>query len=246
MIQLGLSTLAAPTADLQDLLAACERRGLTALEVEATRGVSLERLAEEGWPQPNGDVEASTRPEMVGIRIRLEDDDVESWAALSTANGVPLLLGGGSSLDQRLEEVHRLIRTGVDVRLVIRGDRAVGEAERALREGVPLAWDVAPAETDLAWDLPRLESALGRGVSYIRLLGGGPESAMQEGLGIGALMGRLGLAGFSGPLILAPSSTKYRAAWQRWLSRRGGWGCGGTTSDPVPLSAGASYLGGGR
>ena len=27
-------------------------------------------------------------------------------------------------------------------------------------------------------------------------------------------------------LILAPSSTRYRVAWETWLGRRGGWGCG--------------------
>ncbi len=242
-MRLGLSSLAAPEADLRELVAACERRGVTALELEASPGVSLEHLAEEGLPGPGDDAASGTQVDVVGVRTRVEDDIAESAAALATASGVPLLLEGGN-LDQRLKEVHRLIRTGVDARLVVRGDRAVGEAERALREGVRLAWDVAPAETDLAWDLPRLESSLGRGVSYIRLLGGGPESAMQEGLGIGALMGRLGLAGFHGPLILAPSSARYRVAWERWVGRRGGWGCGGTTSDPVSLSAGASPSGG--
>ena len=242
-MRLGLSSLAAPEANLRELLAACEQRGLTALELEATRGVSLEHLAEESLSRPANDAASSTQVDIVGIRTRVEDDDAESAAALSTASGVPLLLEGGN-LDERLEEVHRLGRVGVDVRLAVRGDRAVGEAERALREGVRLAWDVAPAETDLTWDLPRLESSLGRGVSHIRLLGGGPESAMQEGLGIGALMGRLGLAGFHGPLILAPGSARYRVAWERWVGRRGGWGCGGTTSDPVSLSAGASPSGG--
>lgn len=242
-MRLGISSLAAPEADLQELWAACERRGLTALELDATPAVRLELLAEGGLPGSADDAASGRRPRIAGIRTRVGSDDVGSGAALATANPVPLLLEGGD-LDARLEEVHRLVGAGVDARLVIRGGQAVGEAERALREGVHLAWDVAPAETDLAWDLPRLESSLGRGVGYIRLLGGGPESAMQEGLGIGALMGRLGLAGFRGPLILAPSSTKYRVAWQRWVGRRGGWGCGGTTSDPVSLSAGASPSGG--
>jgi hypothetical protein len=61
---------------------------------------------------------------------------------------------------------------------------------------------------------------------YIRFIGGGPEAALQEGRGIGTLMGRLALAGYNGAVILAPSATRYRVAWESWLGRRGGWGCG--------------------
>lgn len=44
MIRLGLSTLAAPEVDLQELFAACEQRGLTALELPGRTWVRLRSI----------------------------------------------------------------------------------------------------------------------------------------------------------------------------------------------------------
>lgn len=73
---------------------------------------------------------------------------------------------------------------------------------------------------------------------YIRFRGGGPEAAQQSGLGVGALMARLALARFAGPLVLAPSTPKYRYIWHAWLGRAGGWGCGSKQADASLVSLG--------
>jgi hypothetical protein len=92
----------------------------------------------------------------------------------------------------------------------------------------------------------RLLDLFGRRLSHIRLLGGGPEAALHEGGGIGEVMGRLALSGYAGTMVLAPSSDRYRVAWQTWLGRRGGWGCGSRVSHPslVQLSS-TGAMGGG-
>jgi hypothetical protein len=100
--------------------------------------------------------------------------------------------------------------------------------ESVIASGVPVGWHIDSTVERVAEALPRLLENPGL-LSYIRLEGGGPESAMQEGRGIGDLMRRLALAGYSGPLILTPSSPRYRVAWSTWLGRRGGWGCGSST-----------------
>jgi hypothetical protein len=92
--------------------------------------------------------------------------------------------------------------------------------------GLPMAWDADVTAGGVGTAAARLLARLGGRLRHIRLLGGGPEAAAQEGKGVGELMGRLAIAGYSGSVILSPSSTRYRLAWQNWLGRRGGWGCG--------------------
>jgi hypothetical protein len=94
------------------------------------------------------------------------------------------------------------------------------------RAGIAYAWEVDPAVADIAVDVDAVFGRSDADLRYIRLIGGGPEAAMQDGQGIGVLMGRLALAGYDGPVVLTPSSTRYRVAWASWLGRRGGWGCG--------------------
>src|SRR5690606_6031469 len=98
--------------------------------------------------------------------------------------------------------------------------------------GLDYGWEIDSACGDVSAHadlvLKRQEPAL----RYIRFIGGGPETSMQEGRGIGTLMGRLALAGYDGPLVLAPSATRYRVAWETSLGRRGGWGCGSKAAAP--------------
>jgi hypothetical protein len=59
---------------------------------------------------------------------------------------------------------------------------------------------------------------------------------MQDGRGVGGMMRRLALAGYEGTLVLAPSTTRFRVAWQQWLGRRGGGsGCRSRNGD-LPLA----------
>lgn len=96
-----------------------------------------------------------------------------------------------------------------------------------LPASMPFAWQVDESVPEFAGDAARLLRH-GSGPAFIRLVGGGPETALQDGRGVGALMRVLALAGYAGPLVVTPSSHRYRVAWASWLGRRGGWGCGGS------------------
>src|SRR5690606_15891059 len=95
-----------------------------------------------------------------------------------------------------------------------------------------LGWEVDPGAEDVTGRITTVLRAAGPHLRHIRLLGGGPEAVQHEGRGIGALMARLALSGYDGPLALAPSTARYRTAWSAWLGRGGGWGCGSKASDP--------------
>src|SRR5690606_10272033 len=146
-----------------------------------------------------------------------ESDGVAEGALLSAAAayalaGGALLVAHGSDP----AEVRRLRRT----------------IEYAPPGALGLAWEVDPSAEDVSARIPALLRAAGPYLRHIRLLGGGPESVQHEGRGIGPLMAHLALAGYDGPLALAPSTARYRTAWSAWLGRGGGWGCGSKASDP--------------
>ena len=101
-------------------------------------------------------------------------------------------------------------------------------------EEVGLAWDLKPGDDDPIL-MAQVLAAAGTRLRYIRLHGGGPETAGQTGRGIGLLMARLAVARFAGPLVLLPSDPRFHLAWRAWLGRAGGWGCGSKQSDPIPL-----------
>jgi hypothetical protein len=54
-------------------------------------------------------------------------------------------------------------------------------------------------------------------------------------MGVGAMMRRLAVEGYAGTLVLAPSTARFRVAWRKWLGRRGGWGCGSSTGEDLPM-----------
>ena len=103
---------------------------------------------------------------------------------------------------------------------------------RVLDGGFEVAWDADGWGGDLGLAGARLLALAGPWLRHIRIAGGGPEAALQEGRGVGALMARLALAGYDGVLILSPGAPAYRVAWETWLGQRGGWGCGSRASDP--------------
>ena len=131
---------------------------------------------------------------------------------------------------------------GVPVYAVVRGSSAVEAADAIAAVGLALAWDATPAETPIGAQAQTLLSAHSDRLRHITLLGGGPEAVTQEGRGVGELMGWLALSGFTGTVALAPGNPRYHVAWQAWLGRRGGWGCGSKSADRtlVNLASGAS------
>lgn len=217
-MQLGISAEAAPGATLAELAQACTQRGLDAVEVRA----SASCVADEAL-----DVR------IVGVYC----DDAEVTEAVMACGAAPgngpLVLGGTQALDTRIAAARALRAQGVDAAVVVTGP-ADAWMEPVRAGDCPYVWQVDESCADPAGDAARIFDtvALPR---YIRLLGGGPEAAMHEGRGIGALIGSLAFRGYDGAVILAPSSPRFHVAWSTWLGRRGGWGCGSKADGPLAL-----------
>lgn len=244
-MRLGLSSAAAPDLPLADLVEACGRRGLSALELVAGDGhgvgadpgavaPSLERAREAGVP----------------VAAMLLGGDPAEWAAgaeLSARLGLPVVVpASGIGVDGAVRAGRSFAAAGGRLLLLHPTDPEAVRALRAVAEALPagsvaLAWEVDPS-TDDPSHVPDVLDLAGPRLAHVRLRGGGPEAMEQTGRGVGALMARLALARYGGPLILTPSTPRYHQAWRAWLGRGGGWGCGSRQSDPslvtLPLAAG--------
>ena len=232
-MRLGLSTDAAPGASADEIIAACARRGLAAVEVTLAGGSagSAECAAAITAACRGSDVQPA------GL-LSTEPLNAADGARLSLDSGAPRIIGGSDELHVRIDRALRVLNHGGNALVLVTGpaDQWLAAVDTAT---VGVAWQVDATCIDPAADAARLLQRRGRLV-YVRLVGGGPETAMQEGRGIGALMRQLTLAGYTGPLILAPSSSRYHVAWSAWLGRRGGWGCGSKAPPPLPLQMAAA------
>lgn len=199
-MRLGLSSAAAPDAPLADLLEACARRGIAALELR------------------EGDAH--------GVR----PGDPAGAAAAAAEAGAAGVAISGYRLDPSPQTAHAEAALA-ELAAALGAPLIVGEAVR-LDGAVGVAWDADPLAGDVAAQGAALLERVGGRLHTIRLVGGGPETALNEGRGIGALMTQLALAGWAGTLVLAPSGRGYRVAWEQWLGRRGGTGCGSKVADP--------------
>ena len=231
-MRLTLSSSAAPESTLGDLLEICQRRGFAGLELDVPSG----RFRPEGAAID----EVRVRAERAGIRItalRMDPAGAGDEASLDAARAldapvvVPLLAEAAA---HRLAE--RCAAAGARLVLVVRSDPHAARivhriADAVGGETVSLGWDIRP-ERDEAEAVPEMLAATGSRLGYVRLYGGGPETATQTGLGVGALIARLAIARYDGPLVLTPSDGRYHRAWESWLGRRAGWGCGSKTADP--------------
>jgi hypothetical protein len=214
MMRLGLSFEADPQASPDELADACRRRGLSALELPLGCALPAEAIA-------SGTASRFSAVHAAGF---LADASHPLDADACRDAGVPIVLSGATSHGQRLEAASRLRRDGAAALALMAGD-AANWLDDALAGGGPVAWQVDESCADPAADLRRILAHPGL-LAYIRLVGGGPESVSQDGRGIGRMMAQLALAGYAGPVILTPSSRRYRVIWSTWLGRRGGWGCG--------------------
>lgn len=265
-MRLALSSAAAPTASLQELLDACVRRGLPALELEEGHGHGLD----VGMARHQATTEARERAASQGVEIagfRLATPfpllgDGTGLADFARALGAPLLVplaagapAGADGADGADGEgwaavpetarrlIDRLAAAGAPVRPVLPTAGGIPGDLQAL-EALPLAWDADPTVTELSAPARTVLEGAGARLVHIRLMGGGPEATEQEGRGVGALMAHLALAGYDGTVALAPSSPRYRVIWDAWLGRRGGWGCGSHAEDRSLVSlAGTGPLG---
>lgn len=228
-MRLGLCSSAAPDATLAELVEACRRRGLAALEL---------RQGDAHGLHPGGMLDevrsvapvAGVGPSLTGYRPTLEADD-EWLGRLSEVLQLSILLEGPADPRQRIARAGGIAEAGGRVVMVVHGERGLEDADHFAGADFDLAWDVDPERGSIGADARRLLDRLGDRLSHVRLLGGGPEVSFHEGRGVGEMMGLLALEGYGGTVILAPRESRYRLAWQAWLGRRGGWGCGSRTSD---------------
>ncbi len=239
-MQLTLSTEAAPDLALGELLEACARRGIAALEL-------VEGHAHGVSPESNAEVLAHVRGEVASVGGRIAAFRVDSveratspataalGAALCTSIVAP---ASADAVDDEifLRAAELYAAEGITLLIEHGAQPARVERLRQIIEAAPegalgLAWDVDPEDAALATSTAAVLRAAGPHLKHVRLRGGGPEAAGQEGRGIGPLMARLTLAAYDGTLALAPSTPRYRFAWGAWLGRHGGWGCGSKRAD---------------
>lgn len=238
-MHLSLSSAAAPDAALSDLLTACTRRGLGALElVEGNAhgvGTGIDAARAKA-------ILAAARHE--GIRVcglylqEMDRGDLVPAARLAAALEAPVVIPTHGIDREILSEAAVVFgAAGAQLLLAHGSDPAAVEMLRRTLEtlsfppALGLAWEIRPERDDPALVGGALTTA-GALLRYARLHGGGPEAAEQSGRGVGALMARLALARYAGPLVLTPSTSRYHYVWRAWLGRAGGWGCGSKQSDP--------------
>lgn len=241
-MRLALSSAAAPDLALPDLIGACERRGLGALELVSGHAHGLE----PGLPRAEMlAVVAAARAcgiEIAAFRAATGEDALgPAMASFAGALRVPVIAPADAlGRAQTLLAAEHYAAAGATLLLAVSGEpAAIDDALRLVRVAKPgalgLAWDAAPG--------PALVQAhetiarAGDALRHVRLLGGGPESAGSEGTGIGPLMAALALGRYPGAVAIAPSTPRFRLAWSAWLGRRG-WGCGSAGEAKLtPLSS---------
>lgn len=244
-MRLSLSTAAAPESSLPEILAACTRRGLSGLELVLGHAHGVDATTEDIAPIRRA-LDASG---VVVTAIRADDvasAESPSAARLSAELAAPVVVPGepGSSSSASATVPRERLAQAVDIYARSGGtllfEHGTDPAEAsALREQVEasdtdvlgLSWQVDPEAPGFAENAAGVLSASGSLLRHIRLLGGGPEAMGQEGLGLGSLMARLALAGYAGNIAIAPSTSRYRLVWRRWMESGGGWGCGSKAQD---------------
>jgi hypothetical protein len=235
-MRLGLSSAAAPDLALADLLGGCQRRGLAVLELVLGDAHGVHSGADAAQIE-----DALRQAERADVHLAAlacpapDVDRAEEAIRLAARLGMAALLPACLASDEvgALLEVAREVKAQL---LLQHGTDPEAAAELAyLVESLPagtaaLAWQVDPRTDDPALVTAVLRAA-GSHLAYVRLRGGGPESAEQTGQGVGTLMARLALARYTGPLVLMPTTPRYRYIWSAWLGRAGGWGCGSKEQD---------------
>jgi hypothetical protein len=231
---LGLSSAAAPDATLRELLDAAVRRGLSALELRD--GDAHGVVPGDGGASARAAVERAVAAKVTlsGYRSARVAHDL-ALARLSYALGAPVILDGPDDVATRIDRAKQMVAAGGDVAVVLRGDPVADDAALIAAAGLALAWEANPTFGPLGTTAEALLQQYPGELRHIRLIGGGPETEMQHGKGIGELMRQLALAGYGGTFILAPSTPGYRVAWRNWLGHRRGWGCGSKTTESLPV-----------
>ena len=231
-MRLGLSSAALAGAGIDVLVDACAARALPALELRSGDGHGI-GLGVDGTAARR--VAEAHGVTIAGYWTHVRAD-VRVLARLSRSLHAPVIVDGADALGDRVERARNVGYADGSALVAVRGPADEWLSDMVCTE-TGYAWEIGTDGSDIASDVQRVLSEAPAGLQYIRLIGGGPEAAMQDGQGIGALMAALALSAYDGPLVLTPSSPRYRVAWESWLGRRGGWGCGSNAgSDVVALA----------
>lgn len=222
---LALSSEAVPRFSLDQLAQACRGRGLDGVELVVTGSVAadvlvarsaLARVVALRAPRldPSIATELARASRVLGAPVSVVCDAVEQLedvVALFEAAGAHLLLAHGSDLDAALSTL-AIVRSS--------GSKALG-----------LAWELEPSTASLE-SAGAVLLATHEHLGLVRLHGGGPEQRLQDGRGVGPILGELALAGYKGPIVLCPSTGGEAIVqlWERWATSHGGAGCGHAVS----------------
>lgn len=244
-MNLVVCSTAAPDAALPELLHAAARRGLAGIELAGGGGHGLGPLAPQAELAAARRAAADAGAGIASYRAAsLEEAASCECAHFAAFLGLAVIAPCAWFDDATLARTAECYRAA-GARLVLTHGSDPDEAgslrervETVALDSLGLGWEVRPGDDDPA-AAPAVLRAAGPRLEYVRLHGGGPESPGQTGQGVGAVMARLTLARYRGPLVLTPSTPRYHEVWRRWLGRDGGWGCGSKTSDPslVQISA---------
>jgi hypothetical protein len=234
---LTLSSAAAPALDLVGLVDACARRGLAGVELVAGGEHGVRPGLADAKLEQIRRVAEGAGVRIVGYRAASAEEARSPEAArLSAILEAPVVAPRGALSHATLRDLaERYAAAGGTLCLAHSTDPQEADSlctavEAAGARVLGLCWEVRPTGDHLTAAGSVLDVA-GPRLRSIRLYGGGPEAVSQTGQGIGALMGRLTLAAYRGPVVLTPSTSRYHHAWQNWIGRRGGWGCGSKTAD---------------
>lgn len=230
-MRLGLSSAAMPRASFDDLVDACARRGLAALELRAGDWHGVDIVDADGAAAA-----AAEHARVSGVPISAYVADAGGsdlrLARVSGTLGVPLVVPNGADA---LERCIALMEVGANALPLLDGGESDAQLAAVDASGCEVALDLHAPSGELDRRLACVHERFGNRLRHVRLHGGGPESVMHEGRGIGALLASLALQGYDGELVVVPSSERFHVLWQTWLGKRGGWGCGSSRSEPAPL-----------
>jgi hypothetical protein len=117
-----------------------------------------------------------------------------------------------------LERCIALVEVGARALPLLDGSETAEDLAAVDATGFDVALDLYSPAGDLDGRVARAQERFGARVRHVRVHGGGPESVMHEGRGIGELCARLALGAYDGALIVVPSAERYHDLWRSWLA----------------------------
>ncbi len=232
-MRLALSTATLPGRTPDEVAEACAPRGLAGIEIV---------LADTDRMPSLDDARRWRSLAVPVVALHVESEALAGSARLAEIGGLleaPIVAAPGTLLDradapERVADLARAYAAcGATLLLAHRTDLAAVRGAVALVESVGhdalgLAWEVRPFDEDLSCVHELLLASQPHGL-HVRLHGGGPEQAAQDGLGLGAMFVQLALSRYAGAVALRPSDRAIASdpeAWARWLAGCGASGCG--------------------